>query len=250
MKGARTEVKDLESQDVQVQESQWVHEAAVDVRRGFVRKVFTILFIQLLVTFGICIGIGANETSQKYVTENVWPVWVSLVLALGFYIGFVCAPREKTNKHPVNIICLAVITCLFGCLLGVISAQYTLRSVFICIAITCGVVLGLILFACQTRIDLTSKGMYLFTAVWTLLLISIFMPFQNVDEGFWSIGITSLFAFIFAMYIVYDTQLILGGSKRARQFGIDSYVFAALHLYMDIINMFLIVIGGGGNRRD
>ena len=179
-------------------------------------------------------------------TKNVWPEWVCFVLAFGSYIAFGCAPREKTNRHPVNIICLFVITVLFGCLLGCFFAQYTLTSVYICIGVTCGVVFGLILFASQTRIDLTSKGMYLFSGVWALILISCCMPFQRFDEGFWSIGLTSLFAVVFALYIVYEVQLIIG-SKRHRQFEIDSYVFAACFFFMlAVVN---IVIGGSGSRR-
>ena len=247
MKGARQNVKDLESQDVQLSDSKWVHEVETNVRRGFIKKTFGLLTAQLIITFGICIAIGANETSQKFVIENQWLFWVCFVLALGSMIGFICAPKEKVNKHPTNLICLFIITVFFGCWMGVISAQYYLRSVYICIGITCGITFGLILFAWQTTYDLTGKGMYLFAGLWTLLLISILMPFQNFNES-WSIVFTSLFALIFALYIVYDTQLIIGGSKRSRQFSIDDYVYASLILYIDIINMFLIVLGGGKSR--
>ena len=39
----------------------------------------------------------------------------------------------------------------------------------------------------------------------------------------------------FTMYIIYDTQLILGEwGGHEQQFGIDAYVIAALNLYLDI----------------
>jgi protein lifeguard len=44
--------------------------------------------------------------------------------------------------------------------------------------------------------------------------------------------------------MVYDAQLIFGGKHRKYQFGIDDYVFASLSLYLDIINLFLIILGG------
>ena len=52
---------------------------------------------------------------------------------------------------------------------------------------------------------------------------------------------------LFAGFIVYDTQLIVGGKHKKLQFGIDDYVFAALNLYLDVINMFyyLLLLTGG-----
>ena len=91
--------------------------------------------------------------------------------------------------------------------------------------------------------------MYIFGFFWTVFLIAIFMPAQAFENEGLSIVLSSIWVLLFALFIVYDTQLILGGTKRHRQFSIDSYVYAALNLYMDIINMFLLVLGMGGNRR-
>ncbi len=46
--------------------------------------------------------------------------------------------------------------------------------------------------------------------------------------------------------MVVDTQLVLGG----RQLEIDAedYIFAVLILYMDIINIFLLILSCGGSR--
>jgi len=51
------------------------------------------------------------------------------------------------------------------------------------------------------------------------------------------------------LFIVYDTQLMLGG-KHKYAISMDEYVFAALNLYLDIINLFLYIlrIMGGGRR--
>ena len=35
---------------------------------------------------------------------------------------------------------------------------------------------------------------------------------------------------IFSCYLVYDTQLIVGGEHKKYQFGLDDYVFAALNI--------------------
>lgn len=46
---------------------------------------------------------------------------------------------------------------------------------------------------------------------------------------------------LFSVYIVYDTQLIIGG-EREEQFSVDDYVVAVLHLYLDIINLFVYIL--------
>lgn len=48
-------------------------------------------------------------------------------------------------------------------------------------------------------------------------------------------------ALIFSMYIVYDTQLMMGGSHKY-SISPEEYVFAALNLYLDIINLFIYLL--------
>ena len=48
-------------------------------------------------------------------------------------------------------------------------------------------------------------------------------------------------------YIVFDTQLMMGGQHKY-SISPEEYIFAALNLYLDIINLFLyllMIIGGG-----
>ena len=49
-------------------------------------------------------------------------------------------------------------------------------------------------------------------------------------------------AFIFSLFIVYDTQMILGGKHRRIQFRENDTILAATSLYIDIINMFLFLL--------
>ena len=64
------------------------------------------------------------------------------------------------------------------------------------------------------------------------------------------IGYGSLGALVFSLYIVYDTQLMMGG-KHKYSLSPEEYIFAALNLYLDVVNLFryvliLVGIGGGG----
>eukprot|EP00971_Amphidinium_carterae_P273971 5437504-Amphidinium_carterae.1 len=56
--------------------------------------------------------------------------------------------------------------------------------------------------------------------------------------------------FLFCVYIIFDTQKILGQwGGHQRQFQIDDYCMAALQLYLDIIELFLFLLRLFGNRR-
>ncbi len=89
------------------------------------------------------------------------------------------------------------------------------------------------------RYDFTTSGGILMSSLLALLLallVSIFIPNRPVD-----IIICALAALLFSAYIVYDLQLLLGGSH---MFSIsqDEYVFATLNLYLDIMNLFLYLL--------
>jgi FtsH-binding integral membrane protein len=45
-----------------------------------------------------------------------------------------------------------------------------------------------------------------------------------------------------------DVQVMLGGSHKLA-IGLDEYVFAALNLYLDVVNLFLMILGLFGNSR-
>ena len=55
---------------------------------------------------------------------------------------------------------------------------------------------------------------------------------------------------LFSCYIVYDTQLIVGGKHKRFQFTVDDYVLAAMNLYLDILNLFLLILRETATRRN
>jgi FtsH-binding integral membrane protein len=45
---------------------------------------------------------------------------------------------------------------------------------------------------------------------------------------------------IYSLYLVYDTQLMIG--KFDNEYSVDDYVFAAINIYLDIINLFIYIL--------
>ena len=109
------------------------------------------------------------------------------------------------------------------------------------------VVLGLTIFALQTKIDFTMCNGILFVLLMCLMIFGIFcaiFPGQIMNVVYASLG-----AVIFSCYIVVDTQMMMGG-KHKYSLDPEEYVFASLNLYLDIINLFLMIlslVGRGDN---
>merc|ERR1712039_1155852 len=94
--------------------------------------------------------------------------------------------------------------------------------------------------------DFTGFGIYLLVALVVLIIggfVLMFFP-SPLGQKIYSIFGTLLFSF----FIVYDTQLIVGGKHKKHQFSVDDYVFAAINLYLDIINLFLLLLQLFGSR--
>jgi FtsH-binding integral membrane protein len=112
------------------------------------------------------------------------------------------------------------------------------ESVFIAAALTAAIVIALTIYAFTTKTDFTICGGLLFAALMALfiggLLAAIFR------SRYLTILISAFSVVLFSIYLIYDTQLILG--KGELKLTIDDYIFAAMNLYLDIIRIFLEIL--------
>jgi len=209
-----------------------------EVRRGFMRKVFGILSLQLLLTAligGFIVGISSLK---NFMMENIWVFYLVMLASFGFLIVLTCVP-DLMNKHPHNLILLFSFTACEGLLVGTVSATYNLNEVVMAAAITVCVTVGLTLFALQTKWDFTMLNGVLFSCLLVLVVMSfIFLIFPA--NGTVSTIFSALGALLFSVYLIYDVQLIAGGHKY--ELGPDDYIPAALCVYLDIINLFLFIL--------
>ncbi|XP_063216608.1 protein lifeguard 3-like isoform X2 [Bacillus rossius redtenbacheri] len=211
------------------------------VRAGFVRKVYAILFIQLLVTIGI-IALFIFHEGIKYQVTHSMPMYLSAyVIFLVTYFTLSCCTSIR-RQHPHNIILLVVFTLAMAYMAGVISAAYNVVDVFMAMGITAAVCLGISLFAIQTKWDVTAYGIYLFVASWVILIFGIISIFVAIyaQSMIMNLVYSGLVALLFSMYLVYDTQQIVGGRKI--ELSPEEYIYGALQLYVDMMQIFLALL--------
>lgn len=89
-----------------------------------------------------------------------------------------------------------------------------------------------------TKSDLTGMGPY-------LLVLSLVLIVFGIVAIFWRDPIVQLIysclaALLFSVYLVFDTQLVLGKGKYS--YTLDDSYLAAIQLYIDIIELFLNIL--------
>lgn len=216
------------------------------VRRGFIRKVYSILMVQLSITLGFICLFVFHEPTKRWVQHQPMLAIIAIVVVFGAMIALACC-GDLRRKAPMNYILLLVFTVAEAFLLGVTSAQYDSIEVLMAVGITAAVCLALTLFALQTKYDFTMCGGVLlvcFVIIFIFGIVAIFVHSRIVSLVYASLG-----ALLFSVYLIYDTQLMLGG-KHKYSISPEEYVFAALNLYVDIVNIFIYILQIIGASRD
>ncbi|MCJ1239964.1 hypothetical protein MMC14_007963 [Varicellaria rhodocarpa] len=208
-----------------------VAEATLPIRMQFVRKVYSILTVQLLATVAVSSVSYISSGYKSWIQQNTWMMWVSLFGA----IGFLLLTFWKRKSYPTNLLFLTGFTALEAYSISVIVSFYNSKIVLEALILTLGIFLALTLFACQTKYDFTSWMPYLFGGLWALILfgfMAAFFPYNSTAELVYG----GLAALIFSGYIIVDTQMVM------RHYHVEEEIAAAISLYLDIINLFLAIL--------
>jgi len=140
-------------------------------------------------------------------------------------------------------------------MVGFSTVMYSTESVLLALGTTAGVFLALTAYAFLTKTDFTGIGPYLFAGLVCLSLFAFMMTLFSWFAGTSLIGSSIHKAYacagvlLFVFYIIYDTQLIVGGQHKSHQHSVDDYVLATIDLYLDIINLFMFLLEMMGDRR-
>lgn len=206
-------------------------------RWAFVRKIYTILSLQLILT----IAVGSTVVFVRPVAV----FFVSSSAGLALYIVLVILPfillcplYYYSQKHPVNLILLSLFTVAIGFAVGLTCSFTSGKVILESVILTALVVLSLTAYtfwAARRGHDFSFLGPILFAAILVLIfygLIQAFFPLGKFSVTIYG----ALASIIFSAYIVYDTDNLI------KRYTYDEYVWASIVLYLDIINLFLSLL--------
>lgn len=203
----------------------------LSIRQAFIRKVYTILALQLFITVSIGAVITMNPAIRAWTLSHQWLFWVSIFGSFALLLGTYLTQRS----YPKNMIFLLGFTLCESYLVGVVSSLYDTKIVIEALIITVVVFAGLTLLAMQSKYDFTGWAGWLGSLLWFLIafgFIMMFFPYSSGAELVYS-GIGAL---IFSAYILVDTQQIMN------LYHPEDEIPAAIALYLDLINLFLNIL--------
>lgn len=210
------------------------------VRKGFIVKTYGILLSQLAMTC-FFILLTFIPAIKQYVTKDLinQPVIVTfliifLIVTIVVCIVFSCC-RETARTVPINYILLFSFTLCMSFYCFLLCSFYKTEYVVSAALLTFGATVGLTVYAARTKTDFTFCGAFLFAFIFILVLTALLFWWVRYSVFFLMLGVL-----VYALYLIYDTQLILG--NKTFQYNVDDYCLAALNLYIDIIYMFIKIL--------
>ena len=211
------------------------------IRRGFIIKTYGILLSQLCIT--LCfILISLSDSARKILTDNINLAYVLLIISAIITVVILCmfiCCRSTARNSPINYILLFAFTICMSYYCFCLCAFYEPYMVLKALGLTIGATCGLTLYAFKTKTDYTYCGFFLFALIFLIPLAGLFI-FLTQPTYYYVLFIVIAGIVLYSLYIIYDTQLILG--ELGLKYRIDDYVLAALNLYIDIIYLFIRIL--------
>lgn len=189
-----------------------------------------------------------NAAGQEVLVGYTIPGYIVAFAPLAVMLFGMAALRNATPK--TSGIYYWTIVALIGAGLGSITLLYTGTSIATTFLITATAFGALSLFGYTTGKDLTGFGSFLIVGLVGLVIASLVNIF--LGSSLISFIISVVGVFVFAGLIAYDTQRLkmqyyeLGGDQAAMGVATN---YGALHLYLDFINLFMMLLRLFGDRR-
>lgn len=218
----------------------YVSECSFDLRQMFVRKVYSLLSLQVLATILVGAFMRYNTSVRDWALTHSWPMWVSILGAVGFMIG----AFFKSRSYPINLVLLGGFTLCESYGIGMVAATLESEILFQALLLTAVVFIGLTLFAFQTKYDFTSWQGAASIGLWVLIGWGFMFMFFPQHSSTVELVYSGLGALVFAVYVVIDTQNIM------RNYHLEDEVPACIALYLDLLNLFLYIVRLLSSRND
>ncbi len=215
----------------------------------YMRQVYQWMTAGLALTTVVAYAVATSPAVQAVLFGNTLIMILLLVAQFGLVIALSAAVHKMSAGTATSLFLLY--SAVTGATLSSIFVVYPIASIANAFLVTTGTFLAMSVYGTVTKRDLTSMGSFLFMGLIGLviaMLVNLFLRSTMMDLIISCIGVL-----IFTGLTAYDTQ-------KLRQFGAAApledgtavrrgAILGALTLYLDFINLFLMMLRlFGGNR--
>ena len=226
-----------------------IGQARQEASTVFLAKVFNWMALGLFITGVVAYFTANTGLAQTIISSPLFFILMIAELGLVFYLS---ARVDKIQASTASSLFLGY-SVLNGLTLSVIFLAYTSSSIAGTFFITAGMFGAMAIYGLVTKRDLSGLGSFLFMGLIGIILASVVNIFLKSSSVYWAISFLGVL--IFTGLTAYDVQKI----KKIGEEGIMAQgdetirkgsIMGALTLYLDFINLFLMLLRFFGGSRN
>jgi uncharacterized protein len=212
---------------------------------AFLRAVYAWMFVGLGITAAIAAAIASTPVFVQTVASNRVLFIGALVVELGV-VFYLSARVQKLTPNAATILFL-LYAALNGVTLSVLTLAYSGSSIATTFVVTAGMFGALAIFGSTTKRSLAGAAQFLYMGLIGLVLASLLRLFWHNDALEFLISVVGVI--VFTGLTAWDAQRLKQMAAGPQAVSGSYAIMGALSLYLNFINLFLILLRFQGGRR-
>lgn len=225
-----------------MQTSRSVAYSGASVASVYMRQVYLWMGSGLFLTALVAWAVASSEAAVNFIFSN-FIVLIGLFIAQFALVIALSAAVHKMSSQTATL-CFLVYAALTGLTLSSIFLVYPIGSIANAFLSTAGMFVAMSIYGTVTKRNLSGMGNFLFMGLIGLLiamLVNVFLANTMMDFVISAVGVV-----LFTLLTAYDTyQLRIFGSSAPLDDEVAvrrGAILGALTLYLDFINLFLMLL--------
>jgi hypothetical protein len=224
--------------------------ARAEVLNAFMRGVYQWMAAGLGLTAAAAYMTSTSQALMEFIFGNTMVLMLLIIAELGLVVAVSAGIRRMSAGTATGLFLLY--SGLNGVTLSAILTIYTAASIFSTFVVCSGMFVAMSVYGMTTKKDLTSWGSFLFMGLIGIILasvVNIFLQSPMLDFAVSGIGVI-----VFVGLTAYDTQKLRAMGETAPNDDSTAIrrgtILGALTLYLDFINLFLMLLRFMGQMRE
>lgn len=227
-----------------------VQSGALSAVSAYMRQVYVWMCIGMALTAVFAYGVAGSPALRSAIYSNSIIMILLVVAQFGLVIAISAAIHKMSAPLATGLFLLY--SALTGVTVSSIFIVYPIATIGSAFVVTCGMFGAMSLYGTITKRDLTGMGNFLFMGLIGIIIamiVNIFLKSTMTNFIICCLGVI-----IFTGLTAYDTQKLRAFGENAPlddpQAIRRGAILGALTLYLDFINIFLMLLQLFGGNRD
>jgi FtsH-binding integral membrane protein len=213
---------------------------------SFLKRVYGWMFVGLLVTAGVAMFVSGQPALVQAIAGTGFLFFGMIIAQLGL-VWWISA-RQATLAPSTAAGLFLLYAALYGVIFSMILLAYTGESIATAFVTTAGMFGALALFGTVTKRSLAGIGQFAFMGLIGIIIASLIGLFWHNDALQFLISAAGVI--VFTGLTAWDAQRLKAMALQVEGDQSRSYAIGgALALYLDFVNLFLMILRLLGSRR-